>query len=189
MVCGQCHWQKQARRGRARLSAAVWICSSCGRTCWMCMSNMKTVKAEGGPVPLLIGTSMCRDYDRIKKPQTPKTFAVPVKCLPLITTQGHIIVSNAALTQSQQQKQLMYLRWGRPNLKTNKQFSKKWKTGQLSIKKLLWEALVDRWIKKCCCNDVVNMVTKKCPKTILAQCPDNESKRGSGLKHTIHTLM
>lgn len=77
------------------------------------MSNMKTAKADS--IPLLIGTSICEDYDRINKkkphktkqknPQIPKTFVVPVKSLPLETTQGLVsLVSNAALTQSQQQK-------------------------------------------------------------------------------------
>lgn len=32
-----------------------------------CMSNMKTVKAEGAPFPLLICISVCGDYDRVKK--------------------------------------------------------------------------------------------------------------------------
>lgn len=37
-----------------------------------CMSNMKTVKAEGAPFPLLICISVCGDYDRGKKKQQKK---------------------------------------------------------------------------------------------------------------------
>lgn len=80
-------------------------------------------KGGGGSVPLTNWFLNMRAEITIvlkKNPQRPKTYVVPVKSLPLVTTREHIIVSNAVLTQSQQQKKRMYLRWGRPNLMTTK---------------------------------------------------------------------